>query len=113
MNVVEIPIDVRYDTFGTSSKNQVSHGFGVLSWLISTISEKSPLFFFGIVRVILTVVGLILGAKVLYIANTEKRVAVGSALVSVLFVIIGVSSVFTGLILNVTIKEKEGRELNG
>jgi glycosyltransferase involved in cell wall biosynthesis len=30
LDVVEIPIDVRYDTFGTSSKNPVSHGFGVL-----------------------------------------------------------------------------------
>ncbi len=30
LNVAEIPIDVRYDTFGTSSKNQVSHGLGVL-----------------------------------------------------------------------------------
>ena len=29
LKVVEIPIDVRYDTFGTSSKNPVSHGFGV------------------------------------------------------------------------------------
>ncbi|CAD6493512.1 MAG: UDP-N-acetylglucosamine--dolichyl-phosphate N-acetylglucosaminyltransferase [Candidatus Argoarchaeum ethanivorans] len=34
LNVVEIPIDVRYDTFGTSSKNPVSHGFGVLGLFI-------------------------------------------------------------------------------
>ena len=27
LNVVEIPINMRYDTFGTSSKNPVSHGF--------------------------------------------------------------------------------------
>ena len=113
MKVVGIPINARYDTFGTSSNNPVSHGFGVLGWLIGTISGKRPLFFFWIVGVILTVVGLILGAKVLYIANTEKRVAVGSALVSVLFVIIGVSSATTGLILNVIGKEKEGREVDG
>jgi hypothetical protein len=30
LRVVEIPITVRYDISGTSSKNPVSHGFGVL-----------------------------------------------------------------------------------
>ncbi len=30
LNVVEIPITVRYDIENTSSKNPVSHGFGVL-----------------------------------------------------------------------------------
>ena len=110
LKVVEIPIDVRYDIGGTSSKNPVSHGFGVLGWLIRTISEKRPMFFFGIVGISLTVIGLILGAKVLYIANAGKGVGVGSALVSVLFVIIGVFSVFTGLILNVIKKEREGEK---
>ena len=28
LNVVEIPINVKYDIGGTSSKNPVSHGFG-------------------------------------------------------------------------------------
>ena len=44
--MAEIPIDVRYDTFGTSPKNPVSHGFGVLSWLICVISENGHLLFF-------------------------------------------------------------------
>jgi glycosyltransferase involved in cell wall biosynthesis len=101
LKVVEIPIDVRYDIDGTSSKNPVSHGFGVLGWLISTISEKRPLLFFWTVGFILIVIGSIFGANVLHIANAGRGVAVGSALVSVLFVIIGVFSVFTGLILNV------------
>ena len=32
LNVAEIPIDVRYDIEGTSLKNPVSHGLGVLGW---------------------------------------------------------------------------------
>ncbi len=70
------PINVRYDTFGTSSKNPVSHGFGVLGWLISIIPEKRLLLFFGIVLGILTVIGLIFGANVLYIANMGRGVCV-------------------------------------
>jgi len=112
LKVVEVPIDVRYDIENTSSKNPVSHGFGVLGWLISTISEKRPLFFFGAVGIILTVIGLVFGANVLNIANAGRGVAVGSALVSVLFIIIGVFSMFTGLILDAVGKWKEGREVN-
>jgi hypothetical protein len=46
LKMVEIPITVRYDIGGTSSKNPGRHGFGVLGWLIRVISEKSPLLFF-------------------------------------------------------------------
>ena len=44
--MVEIPINVRYDISGTSSKNPVSHGLGVLGGLIRVISENRPLLFF-------------------------------------------------------------------
>ena len=110
LKVVEIPITVRYDIGGTSSKNPWRHGFGVLGWLIRTISEKRPLFFFGVAGAVFTIIGLIFGANVLYVANMGGGVGVGSALVSVLFIIIGVFSVFTGLILNALRKGKEGNK---
>ena len=68
--------------------------------------EKRPLFFFGVAGATITIIGLILGANVLYVANAERGVAVGSALASVLVIVIGVFSVFTGLILNVIAKGK-------
>jgi len=103
-------LSCRYGDFDTSAKNPVSHGVGVLGWLIRTISERRPLFFFGIVGGILTVVGLLFGANVLYIANVGRGVAFGSALVSVLLIIIGVFSVFTGFILNVVGKMNMGEK---
>ena len=45
LNVVEIPITVRYDIGGTSSKNPRRHGFGVLGSIIQLIAEKSPLLY--------------------------------------------------------------------
>ena len=85
------------------------HGFGNLGIgrNIAWISEKRPLFFFGIAGAVFTIIGLILGANVLYVANAGGGVAIGSALVSVLFIVIGVFSVFTGLILNEIAKGKE------
>ncbi|HJH27378.1 MAG TPA: hypothetical protein C5S37_11610 [Methanophagales archaeon] len=56
------------------------HGFGNLGTIIAWISEKRPLFFFGVAGAVFTVIGLILGANVLYIANMGRGVAVGSAL---------------------------------
>ena len=85
------------------------HGFGNLGIgrNIAWISEKRPLFFFGIAGAVFTIIGLIVGANVLYIANVGGGVAVGSALVSVLFIVIGVFSVFRGLILNEIAKGKK------
>jgi len=81
--------------------------FGKLGRIIAWVSEKRPLFFFGIAGATITIIGLILGANMLYIANMGRGIAVGSALVSVLFIVIGVFSVFTRLILNVIRKGKE------
>ncbi|CAD6493437.1 MAG: hypothetical protein LAKADJCE_00512 [Candidatus Argoarchaeum ethanivorans] len=50
---------------------------------------------------------------VIYRQYREESCGWVSALVSVLFVIIGVFCVFTGLILNVIGKEKEGRKVDG
>jgi hypothetical protein len=69
LKLVEIPITVRYDIENTSSKNPVSHGFGVLGWLIRVISEKRPLFFFGVAGAVFTIIGLISGANMLHIAQ--------------------------------------------
>jgi dolichol-phosphate mannosyltransferase len=107
LKMVEIPITVRYDIENTSSKNPWRHGFGVLGGLIRVISENKPLLFFGVAGAVFTIIGLIFGAEVLYNANMGGGVGVGSALVSVLFIIIGVFSVFTGLILQAIRKGKE------
>ena len=108
LKTIEVPITEIY-LEGGSTLNPWRHGFGNLGTIIAWISEKRPLFFFGIAGAVSTIIGLILGANVLYIANAGGSVAVGSALVSVLFIVIGVFSVFTGLILNEIAKGK-GKE---
>jgi len=99
LKTTEVPITEIY-TEDSSTLNPFKHGFGNLGKAITYISEKRPLFFFGIAGAVFAVIGLIEGAWVLYIANAGRGVAVGSALVSVLFIVIGVFSVLTGLILN-------------
>lgn len=99
LKVTEVPITEIYTENG-STLNPLKHGFGNLGKAITYISEKRPLFFFGISGAVLAIIGLTAGAWVLYIALAGKGVAVGSALVAVLFIVIGVFIVLTGLILN-------------
>jgi glycosyltransferase involved in cell wall biosynthesis len=100
LNVVEVPISVRYDLENTSSMNPVTHGFSVLGKIVALISYRRPLLAFGIPGFLMIVAGLITELWVfaeLYSANTFHYVlALGSAFILVL----GMLLVIAGLILN-------------
>ena len=103
---IEVPMTEIYIP-GGSTLNPWKHGFGNLGVLVSWISEERPLFFFGTAGVVSMVIGFMIGANVLYIGYTRGGFAIGSTLASMLFIIIGVFSAFTGLILNEIERGKE------
>ncbi len=105
LKVTEVPISAIYTRDG-STLNPVAHGLRNLALLINMISERKPLFFFGMSGIILMVLGFLVGMRVLNIASAGGGVATGTALISVLFLTIGVFSIFTGIILNVLTKRK-------
>jgi glycosyltransferase involved in cell wall biosynthesis len=105
LKITERPISVRYTRDG-STLHPVIHGFEVLGRIIAMISERRPLFFFGLGGVILVVLGFLAGIRVLNIAFDGGGIATGTALVSILLLIIGVFSVFTGIILDVLTKRR-------
>lgn len=103
LKIIQVPISNIYTKDG-STLNPVRHGLGVLLRILAMISERRPLFFFGAGGLILSVIGLIAGIRVLSIAYAGRGVATGTALVSISLLIIGVLSIFTGVILNVLAK---------
>lgn len=103
LKVTEVSISIAY-TRGSSTLNPVAHGLGVLTRIIAMISEWRPLFFFGIGGGILSIIGLIAGVRVLQLLSTSSTLPVGTALISVLFLTIGILSIFTGIILHVLIR---------
>lgn len=103
--VAEVPISASYTKDG-STLNPIRHGFGVLTNILTMISERRPAFFFGLGGGILVVLGLITGVRTLHIFSVAGVMPTGTALISVLFITIGVFSMFTGVILNVLIKIK-------
>ena len=105
LKITEVPISNIYTKDG-STLNPIRHGIDVLSRIIAMISQRRPLFFFGLAGGILLAIGLIIGIRVLNIAATTGEHAIGHTILSTLFIITGMSSIFTGIILNALSRRK-------
>jgi len=70
------------------------------------ISQRRPLFFFGLAGGILLVIGIIVGIRVINLAANTGELAIGSAVLTALFIIAGILSIFTGIILNALSRRK-------
>jgi len=105
LKISEVPISNIY-TMDGSTLNPIRHGIDVLSRIIVMISQRRPLFFFGLAGGILLVAGLITGIRVLDIAATKGDLAIGSTILTTLFIIAGILSIFTGIILNALSRRK-------
>jgi len=105
LKITEVPISNIYTKDG-STLNPVKHGMGVLNRIIVMISQRRPLFFFGLAGGILLAIGLIIGVKVYTTATTGGELALGSAVLTALFTITGILTIFTGIILNSLTRRK-------
>jgi glycosyltransferase involved in cell wall biosynthesis len=105
LRLTEVPISNIYTTDG-STLNPVRLGVGILARVVTMISERRPLLFFGIVGSLLLVAAVITGIRVLNIATTQGTLAMGSTALTTLFIIAGILSVFTGIILNALARRK-------
>ena len=105
LKITEVPISNIY-TMDGSTLNPIRHGIEVLGRVIAMISQRRPLFFFGLAGGVLLLAGLITGIRVLNIAATKGDLAVGSTILTTLLIIAGISSIFTGIILNALSRRK-------
>jgi len=105
LKITEVPISIIY-TKDSSTLNPIRHGLGVLARILAMISERRPLFFFGLGGSILTALGLIGGVRTLHIVSVTGIMPAGTALLSVLLLTIGIFSIFTGIILHTLVRRK-------
>ena len=99
LRIEEVNIDSRYDLDG-STISAGKHGTGVLGRIIVLVSEKRPLFFFGVPGALFLVVAAIIASVVVETFITSRVVAQGYASLVVLFGTVGFVSIFVGLTLN-------------
>jgi glycosyltransferase involved in cell wall biosynthesis len=103
LKITEVPIMAIYTRDG-STLNPVRHGFGVFNRVLVMISERRPLLFFGLFGGIFMVLGIIAGAMVVQTLSERQILQTGTALLSMLFLTMGLLSVFTGIILDVLVR---------
>lgn len=99
MNVVEVPITYRDRPEGSVSKlNTFSDGFKVLRTLFDLFKNYRPLLFFGLLALVFSIVGLIVGVPVIsefvktsYITKVPSAILAASLFViAFLFVVVGI-----------------------
>jgi glycosyltransferase involved in cell wall biosynthesis len=100
LKITEVPISTIYVEDG-STQNPVRHGLGVLGSIINMISERRPLLFFGVGGAILCLLGILAGVRVLAAFSQFHEFAIGTAILCAVFTIVGVFSIFTGIVLNI------------
>lgn len=105
LKITERPISIRYTADG-STLNPVVHGLGVLGRIMAMISEKRPLFFFGISGAVSILLGLLAAVRGIDIVIGGGPAVTGYTLMAGLLLFVGVLSVFTGIILNVLMKRR-------
>jgi glycosyltransferase involved in cell wall biosynthesis len=99
LRISEVRIDARYDLDG-STVSAGKHGTSVLGRIITLVSEKRPLFFFGVSGAILLLIAAALGTITLQTYYSTRAFATGYAFIVVLFGIVGIVSIFIGITLN-------------
>lgn len=99
LSIAEVPITVTYGG-DTSTLNPVRHGLGVLGKIVVMISERRPLFFFGLLGLVMLAAGLVFSVRTVQLFNANSILPVGTLMLGAVLLIIGILSVFTGLILN-------------
>jgi glycosyltransferase involved in cell wall biosynthesis len=98
LRVMELPITILYHE--KPKRPVMSHGWMVLNGILRMIGQYRPLLFFGMSGMFILFIGLAWGIWVVDIYSSSHELAVGYALISVLLVITGLLTLFTGLTLH-------------
>jgi glycosyltransferase involved in cell wall biosynthesis len=94
-------VSCKYNGLETSTKNPTTHGVSVLSYVIWMVAEKRPLLFLGVPGFILVIIGLFFGIQTLQIYNKTHVFPIPYAILVAILLIVGILTMFIGLMLNV------------
>ncbi len=108
LRITEVPVSIIYTGDG-STLNPLIHGLGVFHRILVMISERKPLLFFGAFGCISLIIGVVAGIFVVQTLQTNQYLSMGTALLSMLFITVGMLSIFTGVILDVLVNRLRGK----
>src|SRR5207249_4003962 len=96
--IEEVPITALYHD--PPKRNILGQGAEVMTALLQLVGRHRPLLFFSGTGLIVLLMGVVLGVTVTSIYTESHVLAVGYALLAVLFTIAGLLAVFTGVLLH-------------
>jgi len=96
--VVEVAISADYAD--PAKRSPVMQGLGVIDGVMRLVGQTRPLLFMGVPGLFLLLLGLLIGLDVVAIYAASQRLAVGYALLSIMCIIIGAMTLFSGVILH-------------
>jgi glycosyltransferase involved in cell wall biosynthesis len=99
LRVVEVPVNVDYAGLETSSESPLLHGIDVLASLWKVYSIRHPLRLYGGIGLAALAVGTFFGLWALQVFLAEGRLVTNLAVLSIGAFLVGVFSLFVGIIL--------------
>jgi glycosyltransferase involved in cell wall biosynthesis len=109
LRVAEVPVDVNYSGTRGPRMNPIMHGADVLASMIKHLSLRHPLLFYGGIGLCMLLVGFLFGLWTLILYAQTGAVVTNLALISLSTLLLGVFSVFTGIILFTVVTAVRGR----
>ncbi len=118
LRMTEVPITIHYHD--RPKRSVIAHGLMVLNGILRLVGQYRPLLFFAMPGILFILAGMVWGIRVVDIYLDFRTLPVGYALISVLFSIVGMLGLFTGVILHSVrglllelIRPKEERDADG
>jgi glycosyltransferase involved in cell wall biosynthesis len=98
LRVVEVPISTTYDGI-RAKRSRASHFSQVLDYVLTRTVAGSPLLYLGLPGLAAILFGIIAGVRVVSIFVRSQQIAAGSALISIMLIIVGSVMIATGMII--------------
>jgi glycosyltransferase involved in cell wall biosynthesis len=98
LRIKEVLISVKYQGI-PAKRNPLRHLSEVVDYLLTRTIVDSPLLYLGLPGLVALVIGVVAGVRVLSIFAATRVIAIGTALISVMLVVVGAVMVATSVIL--------------
>jgi glycosyltransferase involved in cell wall biosynthesis len=102
-HVAEVPVVYRKRK-GAAKLRPLRSGFSIVAAVVRMLRDYNPLLLFGGISVLSFLTGLLLGINVIHMFQEYGQIMIGRALLTILFILIGVQSLFFGLLSDMILR---------
>jgi dolichol-phosphate mannosyltransferase len=107
-NITEIETKYRMRV-GDTNLNPVKDGAAILGVIIRLLRDYNPIFLFGFLGVLFLGIGLYFGLKSIITFNEKRYLMIGHTLLTLLFILVGIQTLYFGLLSDLIIRKINGR----